>query len=242
MPDTLEITDPTRVAVSKPKKPKPRRSMPWLLVRCGLLAAATMLVAEVLRIFVGGNFHPVVAGKCYRAGQPTAAFLETVSRTHGIRAIINLRDENEDEDWYREEKEAAKRLGIQLINAGLSGSEQPPAADFAKFMRALESCPEPMLIHCANGNDRTGLASALYLLTHTDTPLPEARRQLSLRYGHFRWGKAGCLQRMLDSYENWLAENGYAHSKERLHHWACEVYWPEHWPWPRPVAPVVPVG
>ncbi len=64
----------------------------------------------------------------------------------------------------------------------------------------------------------------------TDTPLPEARRQLSLRYGHFRWGKAGCLQRMLDSYEAWLASNHLEHTAGNLHEWACNVFVPEQAP------------
>jgi hypothetical protein len=201
-----------------------------LLVRCALAMGAVMLVAECLRIFVGANFHSVASGKCYRSGQPTADFLATVQRTHEIRAVLNLRGgepDNKDEDWYQEEKEAAARLGIKLIDAGLSGSEQPPRDDFVIFFNAMDACPEPMLIHCANGNDRTGLASALYLLMRTDTTIPEARRQLSIRYGHFAWGKAGCLQRMLDSYEAWLAEKGFEHSADHLRDWACNFYQPE---------------
>lgn len=228
MLETLAMTEPAPLPTKQPVPP--RRARLRLLARCAFLAGLTMFIAEVLRIFVGGNFHAVVPGHCYRCGQPTADFLATVSRTHGIRAIINLRDENDDEPWYQEEKEAAKRLGIQLINAGLSSSEMPPKEDFAKFILALEACPEPMLIHCCNGNDRTGMASALYLLMRTDTTLPEARRHLSLRYGHFRWGKAGCLQRMLDSYEAYLASNNLGHTAGHLHHWACEEYKPEQMP------------
>jgi protein tyrosine phosphatase (PTP) superfamily phosphohydrolase (DUF442 family) len=223
MLDTLATTEPAPLTRKQPAVPS-RRSPVRIFVRCAFLAGLTMLIAEVLRIFVGGNFHAVVPGHCYRCGQPTADFLETVSRTHGIRAIINLRDENIGDSWYDEEKEAADRLGIQLINAGLSASEQPPAEDFIKFIIALEACPEPMLIHCCNGNDRTGLASALYLLMRTDTTVPEARRQLTLRYGHFRWGKAGCLQRMLDSYEAYLASNNLEHTPKHLHYWACNLY------------------
>ena len=225
MLDTLATTEPAPLPKKQPVPP--RRAPLRLILRCAFLAGLTMLIAECLRIFVGGNFHAVVPGKCYRSGQPTADFLETVNRNHGIRAILNLRDENEGEPWYDEEKDAAQRLGIQLIDAGLSCSEMPPAEDFAKFIFALEACPEPMLIHCCNGNDRTGFASALYLLMRTDTPLPDARRQLSLRYGHFRWGKAGCLQRMLDSYEEYLASENVEHAAKHLHFWACNLYKPE---------------
>jgi protein tyrosine phosphatase (PTP) superfamily phosphohydrolase (DUF442 family) len=207
-----------------------RRSRLRLVLRCTLFAVVAMLVAECLRIFVGGNFHSVVAGKCYRSGQPSPDFLEAVQRTHHIKAVLNLRDENEGEPWYEAEKEATDRLGIKLINAGLSGAEMPPAPDFARFITALHDCPEPMLIHCANGNDRTGLASTLYLLMRTDTSVPEARKQLSLRYGHFSWGKAACLQRMLNNYEAWLADNHHEHTAEHLLYWGCHAYRQEHPP------------
>jgi protein tyrosine phosphatase (PTP) superfamily phosphohydrolase (DUF442 family) len=188
------------------------------------LAVVAMFVAECLRIFVGSNFNNVVVGKCYRSGQPTAAFLETVQRTHGIRSIVNLRDENIDAPWYQEEKSAAERLGIQLINAGLASTEQPPEEDFHKFVTAMRDAPEPVLIHCANGNDRTGLASAVYLLMRTDTPMKEARGQLSLRYGHISWSKAACLGRILDSYENWLAATGKVHSADHFYQWGITEY------------------
>lgn len=226
MLETAAIAEPAAPTL-KPRPARSRRERLPLWMRCLFAAGLTMFLAESLRILVGGNFHAVIPGHCYRSGQPTAEFLETIHRLHGIKGILNLRDENEEEPWYREEKEAAERLGMKLVNAGLSASEQPPADDFAKFMIALETCPEPMLIHCANGNDRTGLASAFYLLLHTDMTVPEARRELSLRYGHFRWGKASCLQRMLDSYETWLADNAFDHSAAHLHHWACHVYAPE---------------
>ena len=187
-------------------------------------AAVVMVVAEALRIFVGANYFTVVPGRCYRSAQPTERFLEHAQRAYGIRAIFNLRDENENESWYQEEKRAAERLGIKLVNAGLASKEQPPEPDFHRFVLSLRDCPEPMVIHCANGNDRTGLASAVYLLLRTDTSIPEARRHLSLRYGHFAVGKTLCLHRILDSYESWLAETHQEHNADRLCWWAVHVY------------------
>jgi len=195
-----------------------------LIVKIVIAATFVMFVAECLRIFVGSNFHSVVPGKCYRSAQPTAVFLENVQRTHGVCTIINLRDENEDEPWYQEEKQALKRLKMNLVNAGLSSKEQPPDHDFHRFMRAMKDSPEPILIHCANGNDRTGLASAVYLMLRTDTPMAEARGQLSLRYGHIAWSKASCLHRILDGYESWLTQTGKAHSADNFYYWGMNVY------------------
>ena len=194
----------------------------------GIVAAGfVMIIAECLRIFVGSNFHSVVPGQCYRAGQPNAAFLDVVSRRHHIRSIINLRDENPDDAWYQEEKQAAERLHIRLFDAGLSSQEMAPAVDFAKVVEAIKSAPEPILIHCANGNDRSGLASAMYLLMRTKTSIGEARQQLHLRYGHIPWTKSACLGRVLDNYEAWLAEHGWDHNADRFHYWGTKVYVPE---------------
>ena len=195
-------------------------------MRAIVIAALTMFVAECLRIFLGTNFHTVVPGRCYRCGQPNASFLEYVQRTHGIRSIINLRDENDDQEWYKEEKTAAEKLGLKLVNAGLASKEQPPDHDFRRFVNAMteKESPDPVLIHCANGNDRTGLASAVYLLMRTKTSLAEARGQLSLRYGHIWWTKASCLTRILDSYESWLSETGKTHTPDHFHFWAMNHF------------------
>lgn len=215
---------PPEPSVVAPDSGKRTRSKPLLLVKIIAAAGFVMFSAECLRIFVGANFHTVVPGRCYRAAQPTAAFLESIKHSHGIASIVNLRDENPDEAWYREEQKAAKQLNIELLNAGLSSKEQPPDVDFHKFVWAMKNAKEPVLIHCANGNDRSGLASAVFLLMRTDTPLAQARGQLSIRYGHFSWTKSSCLRRILDSYESWLDETGKAHSPDHFYYWGLNVY------------------
>ena len=182
-----------------------------------------MFVAECLRVFVGSNFA-TVAGRCYRSAQPGPMFLENLKRTYGVRSIINLRDENLEDAWYREEKQAAQRLGLNLVDAGLCGLEQTPAEDFRKVVKLIDEAPEPILIHCASGSDRTGLASAIFLLIHTDTPFDQARKQLHLRYGHFPWTKKACLDRTLDSYADWLEANRWEHSREHFLKWVNTVY------------------
>ncbi len=200
---------------------------PRTLLRISVTVAFVMLLTECLRIFVGSNFFAVLPGKCYRSAQPTAQSLQNAQRAYGIRTILNLRDENEDDAWYREEKYAAQRLGLTLVNAGLSSKEQAPAEDFSKFVQAMKVAEEPILIHCANGNDRSGLASAIYLMMRTNTSLAEARGQLSLRYGHIPWSKASCLGRTLDNYQAWLLTNGWDHDADRFYEWGTRFYRPE---------------
>jgi protein-tyrosine phosphatase len=217
------------VAESKTTVTTPRAgsSRGFLFCKIFFAAAFVMFLAECLRIFVGHNFNTVVTGRCYRSAQPTPAFLEQVHRTHGIRSIVNLRDENLDQTWYQEEIKSAASLKITVFDAGLSTYEHPPAVDFRHFMRAMKEAPEPILIHCANGNDRSGLASAVYLLLRTDTSLAEARKQLSLRYGHLWWRKTACLDRILDNYESWLSSAGKSHTPDNFYHWGLNVFQPE---------------
>jgi protein tyrosine/serine phosphatase len=216
-------------SITPPATEKKRVAAPVRALLKGLaLAACVVFVAEALRIFVGSNFHTVVPGKCYRAAQPSPAFLADMKTKYGIHSIVNLRDENKDDRWYVEEKQAAEDLHITLNNAGLWSTVQPLPDEFQRFVKTVKEAEEPVLIHCANGNDRSGLASAVYLLLRTDTPLAEARGQLSLRYGHIPWSKAACLQRVLGSYETWL--NGKEHRPEQFYTWAMTVYRPE----PRP--------
>jgi protein tyrosine/serine phosphatase len=82
------------------------------------------------------------------------------------------------------------------------------------------------LIHCRSGCDRTGLVSALALLLRTEATLGQARRQLSLYYGHYPFGLATCLDRVLDDYEDWLRQKGLEHRAAYLRQWAHTAYAP----------------
>ena len=92
------------------------------------------------------------------------------------------------------------------------------------MIRSLANDPPPFFLHCYSGSDRTGMASALFLLLRTDTTLPQARRQLSLYYGHIPYGRAGCQDQVLDGYERWLGSIEREHSPKLLRQWGTEVY------------------
>ena len=50
-----------------------------------------------------------------------------------------------------------------------------------------------MLMHCKSGADRAGLMSVLYRFLHEGVPLKEAKKELSLKYGHIRQAHTGIL-------------------------------------------------
>ena len=186
--------------------PRPVPSRIPLLLKIVLSAILVMFVAECLRIFVGSNFHTVVPGKCYRSAQPTAAFLENIQRTHGICTIINLRDENEDEPWYREEKHAALRLNVKLVNAGLRQREQPPEVDFHTFVRAMKDSPEPILIHAPVVTIAPAGVGGVSADAHEDADCRgSATSQLTIWPHRLEQGVVSASHS--DNYEDWLAES-----------------------------------
>lgn len=171
-------------------KPAPvqRRSWPaWR--RAGLCLVAFVLIvagyAGWLRIT--GNFHPVVVGEAYRAGQMTPARLERVLRRESIYSVVNLRGPHPEKEWYRAEVETTDRLGVVHRDFALSSGEELSADRIEALARLLRETPKPVLIHCEGGSDRTAFASALYAYAIARRPVAVAGRQLTARYGHLPW-------------------------------------------------------
>ena len=215
---------PVSAGVDQPTD-RPRRRIRRVATLFYALLAALLLVlgAETARTALGSNFHTVVAGRCYRCAQPRADDLGLLVHALGIRTIVNLRGA-EEEPWYEAESALAQRLGLHLADAGMWATHAPTEDEFRRVFHAVDDGPEPVLIHCVSGIDRTGMASALFLLLKTDATIEQARGQLSPRFGHNPWGRAACQDRILTSYAMWLAEHGLRHAPEHLRCWCREGY------------------
>ena len=59
-----------------------------------------------------GNIQEVECGRLYRSAQLEDDQLEATIRRFGIRTVLNLRGEAEDEGWWCEEKAVCQRLGV----------------------------------------------------------------------------------------------------------------------------------
>jgi protein tyrosine/serine phosphatase len=129
------------------------------------------------------NFHAVVPGKLYRSAQPSANNIALWHDRHGIKTIINLRGANPKQRWYQDERAAAEASGIKLIDYGMSPKRDVSAVEVEELLGLLATAEPPILIHCRNGADRSGLVSALYVASMGGSEF-YSELQMSPIYGH----------------------------------------------------------
>ncbi len=162
------------------------RTFIWLgkatsIVLFGLLAG---VVYRYVLVHSNFNLHAVENGMVYRSGQMPADELARLVKTAGIRTVINLRGEHVGQDWYDEESQRARIMGVSLVNYPINSQSQLTDLQMNEISAAIRKAEKPVLIHCLAGSDRTGLACALYCVD-AGLPVSFAQEQLSSYYGHF---------------------------------------------------------
>jgi hypothetical protein len=197
----------------------------WLLrgVVAGLLLA---FAGETSQVYFLGNFHTVEPGKFYRCSQPSPAHLRRLIKDHGIRTVVNLRGCCSDYRWYRDECRVSADLDVCQEDLCFSAGRLPSVAEIRRLVEILDHSALPLLFHCHRGADRTGLASTVALLLHSDLPYETARRQLGPRYGHVAIGRTANLDRFFDLYCEWLDHEGLSHSRQNFRRWIEQDYCP----------------
>jgi protein tyrosine/serine phosphatase len=138
----------------------------------------------------------------------------------GIKTVINLRG-GIHTSFHALERQTCEDLGLTLINFTLESRGAPKANDLRRAQHMFGEIAYPALMHCKSGADRAGLASVLYLHFRKGVPVEEARKQLSLRFGHVRQGKTGILDYFFDRYLDEGAPKGLS-----LIEWAETAYDP----------------
>ena len=132
------------------------------------------------------NFRIIENERAYRSAQLDATSFRLVIETYGIRTIINLRGENEDNLWYQAERGIAAEMGVTLVDVRMSANALPSRETLLLLYDTLTTAEHPILIHCKAGSDRTGAAAAIWRMAVNGESRAEARRELSPLYGHFR--------------------------------------------------------
>ena len=203
-----------------------RRFSRRTLFRLAGAGALAGLAAEAGRVLFGSNEHTVIPGRVYRTAQLSEQKFKQVIAEKHIQTVINLRGYGPDQGWYLEETRATHDLGVSQEDVTLSAKRFPPPSEVLRLIDVLDRSDYPVLIHCAHGADRTGLASVIVKLLYTGDDLATARRQMWPRYGHVPIGQLAVLDRFFDYYETWLAGRGEAHSPERFRKWVSTAYCP----------------
>lgn len=157
-----------------------------------------MLFADhgVFRTFF--NTRSRISDEMWRSSQPLPYQVRGAAKI-GIKTIVNLRGDG-DNSFYRFEEEAAQRNGVTLVNFIINSREAPLRETVLAAKDLFAGIAYPALMHCKSGADRAGLMSALYLHFRKGLPIAEAKRQLSLRWGHVKQAKTGILDFFLQAY------------------------------------------
>lgn len=194
------------------------------------LATATVLVVLALslcwtfrRPWFQGNLGVVDAGRVIRSSQPTSQLAAWI-HDYRLRSILNLRGGGPSDWWYDAEVKAARDNGVAFYDFPISATKRPTRRELLVLIDTLRSCPYPLLIHCKSGADRTGLASALYLMIERGVPPGRAEDAFTLEHGHIPLCGPERLHEPLHEYANWLAARGLAHTPGRFRDWVRDVY------------------
>lgn len=190
----------------------------------------TAFACEALPVMFGNNVHAVIPGRVYRSAQIAGKDLQDVVRRHHIRTVINLRGCCPEKGWYARECAELAELGIRQCDINFSNYTLPDRRQMSQFIKVLETCEYPILLHCRRGADRTGLAAAMILLLEDRVPMDEACQQLSWRFGHLPLLRQCELNDVLQMYQAWLVERGQLHRGNLFRKWVIEEYRPgKHW-------------
>jgi protein tyrosine phosphatase (PTP) superfamily phosphohydrolase (DUF442 family) len=227
----VRLADESRMrhnaGMSQPAKPLMSFSRPLKWAVRGVVAVLLLGIGyEAVRVYGGTNRHEVIPGKVYRSSQPSGDDLREMVEKRGIKTVLNLRGVTPWDAWYQEESRANHDLNVSQEDVTMSAQALPAPAELRRVIDVFDHTEYPVLVHCKQGADRTGLVSAVALLLYTDATLSEAKRQLWPRYGHWPLARTVAMDRFFDLYDEWLTAKGESHTRERFRHWAVNEYIP----------------
>ncbi len=176
--------------------------------------APALCYAEMLFVDYGivrllyNNRHRI-SDKAWRSAQPAPHHIALAAR-RGIKTVVNLRGDEQTYGTRWLEQQACARHGITLVDLRLRSRAAPSRTDFRLIKELLQNVEFPILVHCKSGADRAGLMSVMVSHLHDGQPISEAKRQLSLRYGHVRSADTGVLDAVFERYLEAEAKTGIA--------------------------------
>lgn len=150
---------------------------------------------------LGDNVREVVPGKLYRSAQLTIPALDALLARNHIVSVVSLRKDDPPAPEFALETAHLAELGITHENIPMSPTRLPKPAAIASLVARFDQGPYPMLVHCEEGADRTGLAMVVWLVLYGEKSIAEARAsELSIHNGHFSFGQAHAMDDFFELY------------------------------------------
>jgi len=171
------------------------RKLYWIL---GVVALACL--ARFWYLEEQGNFHAITPGEAYRSSQMDRDELEHYIRKYGIRSVINLQGRHDSKGWYTEEIDVCLENGARHYDQDLASDRVPSKSEIKELLDIFGTAPRPVLIHCQAGADRSGLAAAMWKMAVDGAPKSEARKQLSVLFGHVSIGPTRALDEFIEDW------------------------------------------
>jgi protein tyrosine/serine phosphatase len=138
------------------------------------------------------NFGEVEPGTIYRSAQPTDAELSGLARM-GIKTVLDLRD---DATVAHERTVVENSLHLHFLSFPLKGVGAPTDAQIQQILAAIDAAPKPVLIHCHQGEDRTGVVVAVLRMTHDHWTRQQAFSEAEKYHiSKLQWGMRAYIKR-----------------------------------------------
>ena len=192
------------------------------------LAVAGLVVASLVTFtfrnpWFRGNLGVVDEGLVYRSAQPLGG-LQGLVLEKRIASVLNLRGGSDKDPWYAAEVAATGKLGVDFYDLPLVATVRPLRKQLLAVLELLDRCKYPLLIHCKSGSDRTGLVSALYLMSRKGVSPGRAEDAFSLYYGHVPLLGTRHLHEPFREYANYLDAHQLTHTPGRFRDWVAHDY------------------
>jgi hypothetical protein len=170
-----------------------------------------------LHNFLSGNFHEVIPNRVYRSAILSKQKLRYVVHRYGIRSILNLTGPHPGAQWYRDELLVAHAYRLDHADFALPAHGEISHARLQALLQVLQKLPEPLLVHCRQGADRTGLVSAFLVILHGHYAPDHWEDQVSWWYNLLSPSSIGFM--MMSDYQRWLRLHRLRDSKAHFMQW-----------------------
>jgi len=153
----------------------PRFTRNALIVAGVVALGAWAWVGNIAPNLYPKNFGVVDEGAVYRAGRLTPEAIREIVEARGVRTIVDLGAHEAGSPGERREDRTALALGVTLHRFPLFGDGRGDPNQYVRALRVMtDPAAQPVLVHCAAGSERTGVAVALYRLIVENATLESA--------------------------------------------------------------------